>query len=77
MARLTEVRRRILQNIADRKDPYEGFSGSSLGGAIRSLQTMLGLYPLIDLDDGEAPDDNSTRYVLTSKGKRALKTGRY
>lgn len=35
--KLTAVRRRILQNVYEGKDPYDGFTGSQLGGAIRSV----------------------------------------
>lgn len=50
--RLTAVRLQILRNIHEGKDPYDGFTGSRLGGAIRSVHLM-GYGPrLIGLDRG-------------------------
>jgi len=34
---MTSVRRQILRNIYEGRDPYDGFTGPRLGGAIHSL----------------------------------------
>lgn len=66
--RLTAVRLQVLQNIADGKNPYDGFEGSSYGGAIRSVQCWRGLEELVMPDqDGHGK--------LTDAGRKALETG--
>ena len=71
MKQLTEVRRMILQNIKDGKDPYKGFEGSQLGGAIRSVQVMRRVRYLINFNR------DTEKYFLTPAGEAALKTGEY
>jgi hypothetical protein len=69
MKQLTSTRRVILENIKAGKDPYEGFKDSQLGGAIRSIQLMRGVYGLIWID--------KTIPRLTEAGLKALETGEY
>jgi hypothetical protein len=66
--RLTDVRRRVLQNVADGKQPYDGFEGSSYGGAIRSVQCWHGL-------EGLVMPDQDGHGKLTDAGRKALETG--
>ena len=62
---MTPVRRRILTNISEGRHPYDGFHGSQLGGAIRSVHFLGYELPhLIDIKDG--------RLVLTPTGLNAL-----
>lgn len=63
---LTAVRRRILMNIRQGKDPYETFEGSRLGGAIRSMQVWAGAAPFL------AWDPKYGVLKLTDEGAKAL-----
>lgn len=68
--KLTAVRRRILENIRDGKDPYDGFAGSSYGGAFRSVQSWREIFDLLE-------ERKDVGLVLTDKGVKALETGEY
>jgi hypothetical protein len=70
MAKLTAVRRQILENIQHGRDPYTGLEGSRYGGAFRSVQSWRGIFDLLE----ERKDEG---LVLTDKGVKALETGEY
>lgn len=68
MNELTEVRRRMLLNIQQGKEIYDGFEGSQLGGAIRSVHLWRGFWQLTSWDP------KSFCLKLTDAGARALKS---
>jgi hypothetical protein len=67
IGRITEVRRKMLRNIHEGRNPYDGFTGSQLGGAIRSMHLFRGVWNLV------AWDPNNERWKLTDAGIRELK----
>jgi hypothetical protein len=67
----TAVRTRILRNIGQGRDPFDGFSGSRLGGAMRSVHLWRGFTLLTQWDP------KFDCWKLTDKGVKALKTEEY
>lgn len=65
---MTKVRRQILLNIRQGRDPYDGFENSSYGGAIRSMQVWPLAYAFI------AWDPRFECWKLTDAGARALES---
>ena len=63
---VTEVRRQILRNIEAGRPPYDGFIGSSAGGALRSMQRWTKWHRYITYDT------DVSRLALTDLGKREL-----
>lgn len=66
MGPTTDVCRKILRNIHEGRDPYDGFTGSQLGGAIRSFQLWWGAWRLVDWDPA------AERWALTDEGLEEL-----
>lgn len=67
---MTTVRRRILLNIQQGKDPYDTFEGSRLGGAIRSVQMWPDFWHKFTYYDAD-----SKSAQLTEAGVKALERG--
>lgn len=49
-APITDIRRQILRNIHQGLKPYDGFTGSQAGGALRSVQTWRDWWHYITYD---------------------------
>lgn len=69
MKKLAPTYRAMLENVAEGKHLFDGFEGSSRGGAVRAFQFWRDGIRLITAD--------GDKLKLTDAGRKALETGEY